>query len=70
MLSREAFEDIRAQVIRYIREHGSIDVAAVRDLLGTSRKYAVPILEYLDQIEVTRRVGDSRVLGLKAHITP
>jgi len=70
VLSREAFEDIRAQVIRYIREHGSIDVAAVRDLLGTSRKYAVPILEYLDQIEVTRRVGDSRVLGLKAHITP
>lgn len=66
VLSKEAFEAIRARVVDYIQQHGSIDVAGVRDLLETSRKYAVPILEYLDQIEVTRRVGAGRVLGLKA----
>jgi len=66
VFSKEAFDDIRERVVRHIKEHGSIDVAGARDLLETSRKYAVPILEYLDQIEVTRRVGDSRVLGLKA----
>lgn len=62
----EVFEEIQARVVDYIRQEGSIDVGVLRDLLGTTRKYALPILEYLDQIEVTRRVGDGRVLGLKA----
>jgi selenocysteine-specific elongation factor len=37
-------------------------VAQVRDLLDTSRKYAIALLEHLDDIGVTRRVGDERVL--------
>lgn len=65
-LSKEAFNDVRQRVVRHLQEHGTIDVGGVRDLLGTTRKYAVPILEYLDHMEVTRRVGDRRVLGLKA----
>ncbi|MBC7344886.1 MAG: SelB C-terminal domain-containing protein, partial [Clostridia bacterium] len=40
-----------------------ISLAEVRDILGTSRKYALPFLEYLDQTKVTRRVGDKRVLA-------
>jgi selenocysteine-specific elongation factor len=36
--------------------------AAFRDLIGSSRKYAVPLLEYLDATRVTRRIGDERVL--------
>jgi selenocysteine-specific elongation factor len=41
---------------------GEITLAEVRDLLGTSRKYAQAILEDLDQRRVTRRVGDVRLL--------
>ena len=36
--------------------------AAVRDMFGASRKYALALLEHLDQVRVTRRVGDDRVL--------
>jgi selenocysteine-specific elongation factor len=37
--------------------------AAVRDALGTTRKYAIPILEYLDSVRFTTRVGDNRVVN-------
>jgi selenocysteine-specific elongation factor len=39
-----------------------IDVATFKDLLGVTRKYAIPLLEYLDQQRITRRVGDERVI--------
>ena len=41
----------------------SMTVAEIRDLLGTTRKYAVPFCEYLDRIGLTRREGDKRVLS-------
>ena len=37
-----------------------IDVARFKDLTGVSRKYAIPLLEYLDRERVTKRVGDVR----------
>ncbi|MGB9119848.1 MAG: selenocysteine-specific translation elongation factor [Candidatus Angelobacter sp.] len=39
-----------------------IDVATFKDMLGVTRKYAIPLLEYLDQQRITRRVGDERVI--------
>jgi selenocysteine-specific elongation factor len=39
-----------------------IDVATVKDRFGLSRKYAIPLLEYLDRERVTRRVGDRRLV--------
>ena len=39
-----------------------IDVARFKDMTGVSRKYAIPLLEYLDREHVTRRVGDERVI--------
>ena len=39
-----------------------IDVAMFKDMLGVTRKYAIPLLEYLDQQRITRRVGDERVI--------
>jgi selenocysteine-specific elongation factor len=39
-----------------------VDVAAFKDRYGVSRKYAIPLLEYLDRERVTRRVGDVRVV--------
>ena len=38
-------------------------VAEIRDLLGTTRKFAVPLCEYLDRVAVTKREGDLRVLA-------
>jgi len=63
---RDVLEDIQRRVREHILAHGAVDVAALRDMLGTSRKYAVPLLEYLDQIEFTRRVGDVRVLAARS----
>ena len=37
-----------------------IDVAGFKEMTGVSRKYAIPLLEYLDRERVTKRVGDSR----------
>jgi selenocysteine-specific elongation factor len=39
-----------------------IDVARFKDLTGVSRKYAIPLLEYLDRERITRRVGDERII--------
>jgi selenocysteine-specific elongation factor len=39
-----------------------IDVATFKERFGVSRKYAIPLLEYLDRERVTRRVGDTRIL--------
>jgi selenocysteine-specific elongation factor len=41
---------------------GKITVAEVRDLFSTSRKYALALMEHLDALGVTKRVGDERVL--------
>jgi selenocysteine-specific elongation factor len=56
------FAKIKERVIEFLRQNGEIDAAQARDLLQTSRKYAIAILEHLDDIKVTRRVGDVRVL--------
>ena len=51
------------QVIReQIEKNESLTVADLRDRLNTSRKYALPLLEYLDEIGFTQRVGDKRIL--------
>jgi selenocysteine-specific elongation factor len=39
-----------------------INVASFKDLTGVSRKYAIPLLEYLDRERITKRVGDERVI--------
>lgn len=58
----DAYRDMVQKVTARIREKSSITVAEVRDLLGTSRKYVLALMEYLDQQRITRRVGDERVL--------
>ena len=42
--------------------HRLIDVPAFKELAGVSRKYAIPLLEYFDREQVTRRTGDKRVI--------
>jgi selenocysteine-specific elongation factor len=58
---RNALASLRAVMERFKAEKGPrIDVATFKDLTGVSRKYAIPLLEYLDRQRVTRRVGDVR----------
>lgn len=56
---------IRARVEAHLNENGHMTAAGFRDLLGTSRKYAVPLLEWLDAGGVTIRNGDYRTLRKK-----
>jgi selenocysteine-specific elongation factor len=61
LLAADAYRQMEAGVRAYLEAHESVTVAQVRDLFGTSRKYAVALLEDLDRRHVTRRVGDARV---------
>ena len=62
LLLRETYDAMVKGITDYIRAHGSITVAQVRDQFGTSRKYALALMERLDELKITRRVGDERVL--------
>ncbi len=62
LLLRETYDEMVAGIIGHIKEHGSMTVAQVRDRYNTSRKYALALMERLDEQKVTRRVGDERVL--------
>ena len=58
----EEYSALTNQIIKFLQENQRINAAQTRDLLGTSRKYAIALLEHLDDIRVTRRVGDYREL--------
>ena len=58
----QTYEEIVARIRARIEQEGSITLAQTRDMLGTSRKYAQGLLEHLDEIGVTKRVGGERVL--------
>ena len=58
-----ALDRIKDMVIRFIKEHGELRINEFRDLAGgLSRKYMIPLLEYLDNQRVTIRIGDKRKL--------
>src|SRR5262245_12529910 len=54
--------DRRRRIVERLGQGAGLTVAEIRDILGTTRKYAVPLCEYLDRVGVTRREGDLRVL--------
>ena len=62
VFSVSAYERMVELISAHITRHGEISVANVRDILGTSRKYALALMDYLDHKRITRRVGDARVL--------
>ncbi len=62
LLLSETYRAMTQRVRQSLEQHGKITVAEVRDLFGTSRKYALALMEYLDAQGVTRRVGDERQL--------
>jgi selenocysteine-specific elongation factor len=57
-----AYKQMMERIVELARKQGKVSVADVRTLFNSSRKYVLPLLEYLDSQRVTRRVGDERVL--------
>ena len=62
VFAASAYRELTDRIVAHLNENGSITVADVRTMFGTSRKYSLPLLEYMDQQRITRRVGDERVL--------
>jgi selenocysteine-specific elongation factor len=57
-----ALEGLRQLMAAQKAKTPKIDVPTFKDLIGVTRKYAIPLLEYLDQQRITRRVGDERII--------
>ena len=57
------YDRLLAAIRARIEAHGEIDARTLRDEFGSSRKYAIPVLERLDALGITRRIGDKRVPG-------
>jgi len=61
---RESYEEAIAKLVAYLQEHGKMTAAEARDVLGTTRKYILPLLEHMDERRITRRIGDERLLSV------
>jgi selenocysteine-specific elongation factor len=59
---RDALGGLKQALSDQKRSSDRLDVARFKDLTGVSRKYAIPLLEWLDRERITRRVGDARVI--------
>ena len=60
---RRALDELKEKLATYKKSKGErISVPSFKDLTGITRKYAIPLLEYLDRERVTRRAGDERVI--------
>jgi selenocysteine-specific elongation factor len=62
ILLAETYREFVEWLRNYLRQNQTVNVAQVRDVFNTSRKYALALLEYTDEQRLTRRVGDERVL--------
>ncbi len=59
---RETLEDLKHHIRECKSSSPKIDISQFKELAGVSRKYAIPLLEYLDREHVTRRAGDERII--------
>ncbi len=61
-ITPEHYEKLRADVVAFIKKNGSMTTQEFKAQLGLSRKYVIPLFEYLDQRKVTARKGEARIL--------
>lgn len=62
LLHVSALNQVKGKLAAYKKTSQMIDVSSFKELLGISRKYAIPLLSYLDREHITRRVGDHRII--------
>jgi selenocysteine-specific elongation factor len=60
------FKKICEKIIGLIKSEHKVTASRIKDYLGTTRKYVIPLLEKLDALDITKREGDFRTLGEKA----
>jgi selenocysteine-specific elongation factor len=60
-LAEGRLEEAEERIRSFLAENGRLGVSELRDMLGASRKYSIPLLEYFDRKRVTRREGDYRI---------
>jgi selenocysteine-specific elongation factor len=58
----QVLSDIETKIVTFLEDRGEMGVGDLRDLVGTTRKYAVPLLNYFDSNGLTERQGDVRIL--------
>jgi len=58
-------EELKSDLVAFLREHGEITTPQFKEMTGVSRKYAIPLIEYIDRLQLTVRIGDVRVLRKK-----
>ena len=58
----DCVDKVKGALYKYLSEKSEITPASFRDLLGSSRKYTIPLLEYFDREGITVRIGDARRL--------
>jgi len=61
-----SIDQLRATLVQFLTEKGEMNAAAFRDLIGSSRKYTIPLLEYFDRVGLTIRIGDIRKLKVSS----
>ena len=64
---RGAVDELRARVVAHLDAHGSLETPTYKALIGTTRKYAMPLMELFDEERLTVRRGEARVLRPGAH---
>ena len=62
LFSKRSIEKLIELVNKYFKDNISLDIGSFKKITKTSRKYAVPLLEYLDKINITYRFGNERKL--------
>jgi selenocysteine-specific elongation factor len=62
VLHRKNLELAKELIIKHLEQNGEMSLGEARDLLKTSRKFALPIMSYFDKEKITRRIDDKRVL--------
>ena len=59
---RVPFEHLKEELISYLKQNKEITTPQFKEITKASRKYAIPLIEYFDQIKLTLRLGEKRVL--------
>jgi selenocysteine-specific elongation factor len=62
ILHQQALETLKQMLAARKQQAPRLNVAAFKEMTGVSRKYAIPLLEHLDRLRLTRRVGDERMI--------
>jgi selenocysteine-specific elongation factor len=59
---RVPFENLKGELVNFLKSHKEITTSQFKELTGASRKYVIPLIEYFDQMKLTLRLGEKRVL--------